>query len=163
MQLCLNFANHIDIDADDKLMHINTVNEFVEKYNELPDNSFKLKPCVSGKKDAVILTIQNSRFVAPKEQALYVIISTLGIAYPLSGGGFGFVWVGASTTTLGVQMSEDLGKNPKAVYRQFSSSPYFYELSGVKRKHMQKFKVFLFELFEEIKNLRVAEMKNDIG
>jgi len=170
LEICLNFNS--DIESEDKLMHIDAVNHFIEHYNGLrkikepgqshaPKRHFVLQSCVSGKLKTLNLTIQRTRYVPPSEQVLYAVISTAGILSILNGG-LGIAWAGFSTTTLGINLSADLTDKQNTIYRQFSSSPYFHELNTVKRKHMKKFQVFMFELIHELEIGRKI-VKSNLG
>jgi len=147
MELCVDFAR--EMSGEHKLLHLDAVNTFIGQYNA-KDSHYQLAPCVTGEEKTVRLTIQSTRYVPPKEQAMYVLVSTLGVAYLVSGGGIGFAWFGTNTTTLGVTLSDDIASSNKTIYRHFSSSPYFKELKAVKNKHMKQFQAFMFELFEEL-------------
>ena len=148
LEVCIDFA--VKLDSDEKLAHLDAVNTFINNYNNQQMPHYKLLSCSKGESRAVTLIIQNTRYVPPGEQALYVLVSTAGIA-SLVNGGLGFAWAGFSTTSLGVKLSADIADTPNTVYRQFSSSPYFYELASVKIKHMNKFQSFMFGLFDELK------------
>ena len=147
LEVCLDFA--VEMENEDKLLHLDAVNTFIGKYNARTPY-YELRPCSQGKTRTVKLIIQNTRYVPPNEQALYVLISSAGI-YSLLNGGIGIVWGGMSTTTLGVDLSGDLTDKPKTVYKHFYSSPYFYDLPAVKLKHMKQFQTFMFELLDELK------------
>ena len=155
LKLCLNFSE--DIGADDKLMYLNAINQFMEKYNALK-KKLLLKSCQKAKEQSLILTIQNSRLIEPKKQAFYVAISTIGIAYPLSGGNIGFAWFAMNGTNLQLSFSSDLAGTQKPVHRHFSSWPYFYDIESLKVIHMEQFQAFMFENMGEIeKNLALAQ------
>lgn len=157
LELCLDFRE--DMNSVDKLYYLDAANAFIVHYNNLA-RGFNITPCAEGKKQTVRLIIENSRFVSPAEQTMYTLISILGIAYPLSGGGFGFAWLGFSTTSLGVQLSPDIADTTDIVYTQFSSSPYFYDEDSVKIKHMKQFQAFMFELFDGLRAKRSAKSES---
>ena len=163
LELCLNFATQMS--TEDKLLHIDAVNSFISSYNA-KNLHYEIRPCVQVKasnagvngnlkensvlvEKRVSLIIQKTRYVPPSEQILYVVISGVGI-YSVLNGGFGLVWAGFSGTTFGVNLSDDLTDKKKTIYRQFTSSPFFHELTTVKHKHMKQFQVSLFELFNEL-------------
>lgn len=152
--LCLDFAGETAI--EDKLLYLDAVKSFIDEYNEAHAKD-EIRACVRGngfsqsRSGAQIrLIIQSTRYVSPGEQALYVLISGAGL-YSLLNGGYGFAWAGLSSTTLGIVLSGDMASQPKVVYRQFRSWPYFQDMPGVKRKHMEQFQVFMFKLLSELK------------
>lgn len=152
LALCLDFASKTE--NDDKLLYLDAVKSFIDEYNA--KNAYdEIRSCSQASQSAkperqVTLIIQNTRYVPPSKQMLYVLISSAGI-YSLLSGGYGFAWAGLSTTTLGVKLSADIATQPKIIYRQFSSWPYFNDLPQVKQKQMKRFQVFMFELFNELK------------
>ena len=155
LELCLNFAR--EMENEDKLLHLDAVNTFIDEYNA--GNSFyRIRACSKGGERQVKLTIQETRYVPPKEQAMYVLISGAGI-YFLVNNGLGLVWASLSTTMVGVDFSDDLTDKPKTVYRQFTSWPYFHELPRVKRDHMKQFQVFMLELFSELQQSQTSLQK----
>ena len=160
LKLCLNFAE--DIEADGKLMYLDALNKFIDAYNaqvNIQNNKLLLKPCEKSKDQSLIITVQKSLLIEPQKQAFYVAISTMGIAYPLSGGSIGFAWFAMNGTNLQFVLSPDLSDVQKPVHRNFSSWPYFYDIESLKVKHMEQFQAFMFENMEEIeKNLALAQM-----
>ena len=147
LEVCIDFS--FDMNSDEKLLHLDAVNSFIESYNAQA-LYYKLLPCTKAENRSVTLTVQGTRYIAPSEQVLYVLVSSFGISSILNGG-LGFAWAGFSATQLGVKLSDDIADNSKAVYRQFYSSPYFRDLASVKIHHMEKFQMFMFELFDELK------------
>ena len=168
LKLCLNFSE--DIEADGKLMYLDALNKFIDVYNaqantqvdaqdNVESNKLQLKPCGKSIDQSLIITVQKSLLIEPKKQAFYVAISTVGIAYPLSGGSIGFAWFAMNGTNLQFVLSSDLSDMQKPVHRNFSSWPYFYDIESLKVKHMEQFQAFMFENMEEIeKNLALAQM-----
>jgi len=154
LKLCLDFAEHIE--SDEKLLYLDGIKNFIEDYNARQTNLI-LRACNKVQEKSLIITVQNSRLVVPNMQAFYVVISAIGIAYPLSGGSVGFAWFAMNGTNLQMQLSPDVGGEHKPVHRYFSSWPYFYDVESLKVKHMEQFQEFMFENMEEIeKNLALA-------
>jgi len=156
LQVCMNFANHIE--GDEKLLYLNAISEFIDDYNATP-NALKLQSCTKGLKKSLHVTVQNTRFIDPNKQALYVGASTIGLAYPLSGGSFGFFWLAMNGTSLQLSLSPDLSEENKAVNRYFSTWPYFYDLEALKAKHMNQFQEFMLETMIDIEKNLVAAQK----
>ena len=138
-------------------MYLNGINNFIEDYNTRKSN-LSLRACNNAPEKSLIITIQNSRLIVPKKQAFYVIISTIGIAYPLSGGSIGFAWFAMNGTNLQMQLSPDVGGEHKPVHRNFSSWPYFYDTESLMFKHMEQFQAIMLANVQEIeKNLVLAK------
>lgn len=146
LDICLTF--HELISEDDRLLHLDAMKEFIDEYNQT-DNSVHLTACHQ-QGSRLAINIESTKFINPDKQVLYVLISAVGLYYPLSGGGIGFAWFGLNTTNLSLTLSQDLNPEGKSIYRQFVSSPYFNELDAVKAKHMQKFQTFMYEILKEI-------------
>lgn len=156
LKLCLNFAEQIE--SDDKLLYLNGIRNFIEDYNARKSN-LVLQSCHKSQERSLIITVQNSRLIVPKKQALYVAISAVGIWYPLSGGSIGFAWFAMNGTNLQMQLTPDVGGEHKPVYRYFSSWPYFYDEETLRVKHMEQFQEFMFENLEEIeKSLALSQL-----
>lgn len=145
--VCVDFDQHVE--EDDKLLYLNATKEFVEEYNQA-DSEIPVNTCQQSNPYQLNFTVQNSRFIDPSEQALYVLLSTAGILYPLSGGKIAFAWLGFNTTNIEVSVSKALATSGKPVYTQFYSSPYFLSADGVRYKHMQRFKSFMTEMVDSI-------------
>jgi len=157
LKLCINFAEHIE--GDEKLLYLNGIKNFIEDYNNR-ESSLALQACNKAPERSLIITVQNSRLIAPKKQAFFVAISAVGIWYPLSGGSIGFAWFPMNGTNLQLQLSPDVGGEHKPVHRYFSSWPYFYDVESLKIKHMEQFQEFMFENIKEIeKNLVLAQSR----
>ncbi len=140
---------------DDKLLYLNAVNHFISEYNAQA-SYYKIHPCLldemrplSMKKQQVTLQILNTRYIAPSEQFLYVVISGAGI-YSLVNFGYGLAWASLSETAVAVELSDDIAGRQKTVYRRFTSWPYFHGLPEVKRRHMKQFNQFMFTIFKEL-------------
>jgi len=151
LELCVTFDNHIS--DDDRLLFLNASSKFINKYNQ-QEKSFLLASCTNKSRPALNVIIQNTRFIDPQKQALYVVISTLGVAYPLTGGSIGFMWFGLNTTDLQFMVSSESGEKTALYHRQFSSSPYFHSLESLKLRHMEQYALFLLEILQEIKEAK---------
>ncbi len=147
--ICVDFDEHIEL--DEKLLYLNATKEFVEQSaGGDGDDSLSVAMCNRNQPHQLTVTVQHTRFVDPAEQALYVVLSTAGILYPLNGGHLGFAWLGFSTSNLELHTSPNLAVTAKPVYTQIYSSPYFLSAEGVRVKHMERFKNFLAETVRDI-------------
>ena len=150
--ICLGFNEHIH--ADEKLLYLNATKEYVETFNQ-GNPVLKIDTCNMQQAHRLEIIVQNTRFIEPSEQALYAVLSTAGVIYPLTGGGVGFVWFGLSTSNLEVKPSKSLSGVDKVTYMQFYSSPYFKTSEGVRVRHMESYKEFVGGLVQEI----IAKLK----
>lgn len=157
LAICLEFNDTLE--DTDKLLYLDTATTFIEQYN-VRHSGLKLSACHNTAVNRLSISVQNTKFVNPDKQALYVAISTLGIAYPLMGGNFGFAWLGFNSSQLHLSLSENLSAQEGTVYRSFYSSPYFKNLDEVKATHMQRFQEFLFETVNELSERNIEESGN---
>ena len=155
--LCVNFNEHVQ--QDDRLLYLDATKEFVDEYNRQGLKGPRLDTCKKGQRDQLNVLIQRDRYVEPSEQALYIVLSIAGIAYPLSGGSFGFVWFGMNSTSVELSLSESIGGKEKPVYRQVYSSPYFKGPESLRISHMESYKAMLKESVKEI----VGQLNSNTG
>lgn len=146
--ICLNFDEGTH--DDEKLLYLNAVKEFVD-YSRIGENENSLvDTCKRDQTYQLNILVQNSKFVDPSEQVFYVLLSTVGIMYPLSGGGIGFFWFGLNSTSVEVSLSESLSGDGKPVYRQVYSSPYFMDSESLRIHHMENFKHMISGSLQQI-------------
>ena len=145
--LCMNFSEQAD--SSEKLLYLDAINQFIETYNN-SQKELVLQPCNKSQQQSLIITVNKTKWVEPNKQAFYVVVSTIGIAYPLSGGSFGFAWFAMNESNLQLAYSPDLAGTGKPVYRYVRSWPYFNGIEALKIKHMAKFQEFLFETLSDI-------------
>ena len=147
--ICVNFNEHIE--APVRLLYLNATTEFIDDYNKNTDD-LELQACAAKQKNKLTIEVENTRFIEPDKQLLYLIISGLGVWYPMSGGGFGFVWFGLNSSDVQIKVSDDIALNNEPVFRHFSSWPYFSGSEAVKSKHMKQYQQFMFKLINELRN-----------
>jgi len=154
LYLCMNFDEQTE--ASEKLLYLDAVKDFIDQYND-KQKKLRLAACIKKQQQSLIVTVNKTRWIEPKKQVFYVLISTVGIAYPLTGGSFGFAWLAMNGSNLQLAYSPDLAETNKPVYRYFSSWPYFNRMEALQGKHMEKFQEFMFETLENIeKDLTLA-------
>ena len=147
--VCVDFNEHIT--APEKLLYLEATEEFVNENRKNKSRNWQLDTCNTSQKYQLDILVQNTKFVEPSQQAMYVILSTAGILYPLNGGAFGFFWLGFNTSNLEVSVSDDLKAGSKRpVFRQVYSSPYFKGSDALRIKHMESYKVALGKLIQDL-------------
>jgi len=146
--ICVNFNEHIH--GDEKLLYLNAAKDLVDEHQHNKKGEYVLDTCKQGQQNQLNILVQNTNFVDPPEQAVYVLLSTVGILYPLNGGGIGFFWLGFNNTSVELTLSEKLAGTNKPVYRQVYSSPYFMDSESVRISHMESFKGMILESVQEL-------------
>lgn len=145
--ICIDFNEHIE--DDEKLLYLNAAKQLVDNKRD-KGHFLKLEMCKNTQTHKVNFMVQNTRFIDPSEQALYVLLSTAGILYPLSGGQIGFAWLGFNTSNIELSASPSISDEARPVYTQVYSSPYFLSAEAVRLKHMESFKEFVVEVVKGI-------------
>ena len=148
LELCVSFNEHVN--QNDRLLYLDATKEFVDDYNKQHLKGPSLETCKSGQHEQLNVLIQRTSYVEPSEQVFYILLSIAGIAYPFSGGKFGFAWLGMNYTNVELSLSKTIAGKEKPVFRQVYSSPYFKSSETLRISHMESYKAMLKESVKEI-------------
>lgn len=147
IQLCTQFEP--EIQTVDREAIKQGVNTFISEYNKQRD-ILRLQTCETSDQQSLTMHVKKVKHVSPLGQIIYTTISAAGIAYPVSGGSFGWVLLGTNSTDTEISLSSDISNINVPIKRTVYSLPFYGSLETQRQRQVHSIQEMLTKVMQEV-------------